>query len=68
MVIARGKVTIIDGRIDGYAASSRIVSGKSVIHDKKKSHDSIITENEPNPLGFIRWADAPKDKPAPKKK
>jgi hypothetical protein len=25
--------------------------------------DSVLSENELNPLGFIHWSDAPKEKP-----
>jgi hypothetical protein len=57
LVIARGKVTCGDVRM-GY---SRIISGKSVTYNKKMAGNCIITENEPNPLGFIRWSDAPKE-------
>ena len=61
LVIARGNVTVA-----GPISDSRIVSGKSVI--RKRTPNSIITENEPNPLGFIRWADAPTEKAKPKAK
>jgi len=54
LIIARGEVSC------GVVQGSRIISGKKVDHDPAKN--SIITENDPNPLGFIRWSDAPKDK------
>ena len=46
----------------------RVISGQSVEYNPKAARDYITTENEPNPLGFIRWSDAPKDKAAPKSK
>jgi hypothetical protein len=63
LIIARGTVTCTDPVID-----SRIISGKSVVYNKTNARNCIITENESNPLGFIRWSDALKDKAAPKSK
>jgi predicted RNA-binding protein len=56
IVIARGKVTCTD-----ILGDSRIISGKSV-STVQRAQNCIITENESNPLSFIRWADAPKEK------
>jgi hypothetical protein len=63
LIIARGNV-----KSQGVLAKARVITGKSVFLDKKKTADCIITENEPNPLGYIRWSDEPKAKPAPKSK
>lgn len=62
LVIARGSVTLLRGG----TSRCRIISGKSVTY--KWGTHNIITENEPNPLGYIRWSDAPKDKRDSKKK
>jgi hypothetical protein len=35
---------------------------------KGTAEECIVTENESNPLGFIRWAEAKKDKDTPKAK
>jgi hypothetical protein len=64
LIIARGNVTCLDVEIK----NCRIISGKSVVYTKKNATNCIITENEPNPLGYIRWSDTPKDKPSPKSK
>jgi len=61
LVIARGNVTCTSPMTD-----SRVFSGKSVFH--KRTQNCLISENDPNPLGFIRWADAPKDKGGAKSK
>jgi hypothetical protein len=77
LIIARGKVSINYLRGNGCITNSRIVSGKSVNYDRKRSaandketssKASIISENDSNPLGFIRWSDPPKGKSEPKKK
>jgi hypothetical protein len=52
LIIAKGSAEIES------ASESRIISGKSVTC-KECRRASTITENEPNPLGYIRW-DAPK--------
>jgi hypothetical protein len=65
LIIARGS---IDLRKVKYLFGCRIIAGKSVTYDKDKATRSVIVENEPNPLGYIRWSDAPKDKAAPKAK
>jgi hypothetical protein len=51
IIIARGKVTCSAD----FVRQSRIVSGKSVVYDKSTATDCKITENEANPLGFIRF-------------
>ncbi len=63
LVIARGTVSCA-----GIPAACRIIAGKSVIFEADRALECIISENDPNPLGFIRWSDAPKDKVAPKTK
>jgi hypothetical protein len=63
LVIAHGSVTSIGG-LEG----NRIVSGKTVVHNAGRARNSIITENDSNPLGFIRWSDSPKEKFTPKAK
>lgn len=60
LIIAKGSVEVES------AFESRIISGKSV--NCKESRASAITENDPNPLGVIRWADAPKEKTPAKSK
>jgi hypothetical protein len=66
IIIARGKVHFTN---TGCATGSRIVSGKAVsILSENKSAVNLITENEPNPLGYIRWTDEAKDKKTPKAK
>jgi hypothetical protein len=64
LIIAKGTVEV------GSAAESRIISGKSVSCDERFRRVSAITENARNPLGYIRWSDAPKEKEkaAPKAK
>ena len=61
LIIARGKVIST-----GELAGNRIISGKSVTRTSKS--ENIITENEPNPLGFIRWTEPSKEKASPKSK
>ncbi len=65
IVIARGKVTCTGVKMGN---GCRIISGKTVVYDKNLAGNCIITENDSNPLGFIRWADAPKEKALPKAK
>jgi hypothetical protein len=63
LVIARGGVTS-----KGYLGpGNRIICGKTFTYDSK-SNQNIITENDSNPLGYIRWADEPKEKRVPKSK
>jgi hypothetical protein len=66
VVIARGKVICTES--DVILMDSRIISGKSVYNKKRPNRNCIITENEPNPLGYIRWSELQKEKPAPKSK
>jgi hypothetical protein len=56
LVVARGKVIS-----DGYLGASRVIAGKSV-STKQPPDNCIISQNDPNPLGFIRWTDPPKEK------
>jgi hypothetical protein len=59
LLIAQGTITCGNVVVD-----SHLVSGKSLLrlgNRKNVTEGSTITENEPNPLGFIRW-DAPNDK------
>ncbi len=67
LIIARGKITINGAnKISG----CRIISGKTVALDPttEQRAPNLITENDPNPLGYIRWSDPPKEKAAPKSK
>jgi hypothetical protein len=52
LIIAGGEV-----RCGGPLSNSRIISGKSVTYNKREAESCQITENEPNPLGFIRFVD-----------
>jgi hypothetical protein len=63
LVIARGEIDC-----HAYSHESRFIAGKSVSFDEDRTVKCIVTENDPNPLGFIRWSDAPKEKAAPKTK
>jgi len=63
LVIARGRITCL-----GSLSESRIISAKTVTYKKVRTQNCAIAENNQIPLGFIRWADAPKDKAAPKSK
>lgn len=67
LIIAKGKVTCRD-----YMEGCHIISGSTVTLAKSRGKDlvenCVISENDSNPLGFIRWADAPKDKDVPKAK
>jgi hypothetical protein len=55
LIIARGTVTC-----DGVASGCQIIAGKAVHCDKKLLPTKGLAENENNPFGFIRWADAPR--------
>jgi hypothetical protein len=70
LIIAKGSVDIRSDIRNSKGQTCRIIAGKSVTYDKEKIIRSIITENEPSPLGYIRWSDAPKEKEkaAPKSK
>ncbi|MBI2805133.1 MAG: TIGR03067 domain-containing protein [Planctomycetes bacterium] len=60
-MIAKGKVTA--GGLHG----CRIISRKSITYSKAHSSpDNILSENDSNPLGFIRWSDEPSQKQKPK--
>lgn len=66
LIVARGNVSL---ESPGLCGDCRIICGKSLItKNKKRVRDSHVSENDRNPLGFIRWTDAAKDKPAPKAK
>ncbi|MBI1830720.1 MAG: hypothetical protein HYR84_04630 [Planctomycetes bacterium] len=58
IVIARRNVKVAS---ECRFSHSRMIAGKAVAHSSK-AVTNIITENEPNPLGFIRWEETPKDK------
>jgi hypothetical protein len=64
ILIARGKITCRST----YVGECRLISGQSITIIGDRPKDCVITEKEPNPLGFIRWSDAPKGKSAPKSK
>lgn len=67
LIIARGKVTCKD-----FVYGGRIISGKTVSLEKRREERgeersnrddaTIISENDSNPLGFVRWEVAPKEK------
>jgi hypothetical protein len=65
LVIARGNVFC---KGNGYLKSSYLISGKSVVSNKKHVRDCIVTENDPNPLGFVRWSERANEKATPKSK
>ena len=54
LIIARGKIIS-----NGFLGESRLISGKS-LSTSRPPQSCLISENDANPLGFIRWADAPK--------
>jgi hypothetical protein len=62
LVIARGKVVCT-----GELAGNRIIAGKAV-STMMEPRKCIITENESNPLGYIRWTETAKEKTTPKSK
>jgi hypothetical protein len=67
LVIAKGGIIVKHHRIE----RTRLIAGKKVIiGDGAKNLDKsvLVSENDPNPLGFIRWSDPPKDKATPKSK
>jgi len=67
LVIAKGNIIVKNHRIE----RTRLIAGKKVITDDADGDlpsSCLISQNDPNPLGFIRWADAAKDKAAPKSK
>jgi hypothetical protein len=63
LVIARGKVTC-----PSRMSHCRIISGRSVDYDPERTFYATIKENEPNPLGFIRWSESAKSKRTTKAK
>lgn len=63
MIIARGSV--IQTKRGFGVGGSHIIAGKKVILPGPND-DNLVVENEPNPLGFIRWSDAPKVEPMKK--
>jgi len=62
LLIARGKVTC-----GATCENNHIISGKSIV-TAQEPVNCILSENEANPLGFIRWSDSPKAKPIPQSK
>jgi hypothetical protein len=58
LIIARGKVTAPG------CQGNHIIAGKSVTFTTERTPEikNLIRENDPNPLGFIRWTDPPKAK------
>jgi len=54
LVIARGKVTC-----NGVVDRCRIICGGTFV-SMKDPNNCLISENDANPLGFIRWSDSPK--------
>lgn len=52
LVIARGKIVCKGG-----AGNSRLISGTSVTINKRNMENCVITENEANPLGFVRFGE-----------
>ena len=66
LIVARGNITLHQADTEG----TLLIAGKSVIAKGKGStRGAIISENDPNPLGFIRWSDPPKkDKAAARPK
>jgi hypothetical protein len=63
LIIARGSV--IQTRVGAGAESNHIIAGKKVILPGPNA-GNLVVEDEPNPLGFIRWSDVPKVEPKKK--
>ncbi len=64
LIIARGSVRVKSGAI----SDTRIISGKSVIFERRKVTENVdIIENERNPLGIIHWDNSTKAKQGNKK-
>jgi hypothetical protein len=61
LIIARGKITC------DTAINCHLIAGQSVT-SRYGTAKCLISENDLNPLGFIRWDDAPKEKARPKPK
>ena len=69
LIIARGSVIQVkpgpgERRRPG-CIHNHIIAGKSVTVFGEEKYNRIV-EDEPNPLGYIRWADAPKVEPMKK--
>ncbi len=62
LVIAKGNITVEKVPVN----DSRLISGGSVITKLKTLPRCEVAENEPNPLGYIRWSDTPKGEPTKK--
>jgi hypothetical protein len=65
LVIAKGNIIVKNHRIE----RSRLIAGKKVITDDADDDldkSVLISQNDLNPLGFIRWADSPKEKATPR--
>jgi hypothetical protein len=56
VIIARGKI-----KVAGIMIRCRVVSG-CAIDNTTNVRTNIVSQNDPNPLGFIRWAEPPKEK------
>ena len=46
--------------VDELITQSQIMSGESLVGDRRFVRSYTFTENESTPLSYIRWADAPK--------
>lgn len=62
LLVAKNNITIENLPVHDL----RLISGKSVIVNRKPLSRCEVTENEPNPLGYIRWSDVPKVEPKKK--
>lgn len=59
LIIARGNVFCKGGML----INSRVICGKKLTYlHKRPPENCIISENDLNPLGFIRWGDVPRKK------
>lgn len=58
LVIAKGNIIVKNRDFE----RTRLIAGKKVITKDALDKSVIVSENDQNPLGFIRWADAAKDK------
>ncbi len=64
LIIARGNIVYQGPAFDFF--NNHVIAGKKVIIPGP-NEDNLIVENEPNPLGYIRWSDSPKVKPGEKR-
>lgn len=65
LIIARGNVFCKGGML----SNTRVICGKKLIYlHKRPPENSVISENDLNPLGFIRWSDVPPKISTPKGK